>query len=61
MTKFSQEIKNERDELYRITFAIEIFEQYVSSKATIKDFREVLKKKKEEQEEIIYNLKNKTK
>jgi len=58
MSKFNQDIKNERDELYRIMYAIEIFEEFVKSNMSTREFKEVLQKKKIEQEELIYKLKN---
>jgi hypothetical protein len=56
---FNPEVKEQRDELYRITYTIESFDEYVRSKKSIKDWKEYLQQKKIEQEELIYKLKNK--
>jgi len=56
---FNPEVKEQREELYRITYAIESFDEYVRSKKSIKDWKETLQQKKAEQEELIYKLKNK--
>ena len=56
---FNPEVKEQRDNLYRILYAIESFDEYVRSKKSIKDWKEYLQQKKAEQEEVIYKLKNK--
>jgi hypothetical protein len=61
MTRFNQEIKDCRDELYRIQYAIESFEEYIKSKKTVKEWRQDLQEKRLAQEQIIYNLKNQLK
>lgn len=55
----NREVIDARSELYQITYAIEMFEEYAKSRKSIKDFRQMLQERKEKQEEIIYNLKNK--
>ena len=56
---FNPEVKEQRDNLYRILYAIESFDEYVRSKKSIKDWKEYLQQKKAAQEEVIYKLKNK--
>jgi hypothetical protein len=40
-------------------YTIEIFEEFVKSNMSTREFKEHLQKKKIEQEELIYKLKNK--
>jgi hypothetical protein len=55
----NREVINAREDLYRITYTIESFDEYVRSKKSIKDWKEHLQQKKAAQEELIYKLKNK--
>jgi len=56
---FNPEVKDQREHLYRIMYTIEIFEEFVKSNMSTREFKEHLQKKKIEQEELIYKLKNK--
>jgi len=54
----SRDIIDAREHLYRILFAIEMFEVYKKSYMKPKDFDTYLNNLKLEQEQLIYNLKN---